>query len=62
MVGEHQKSGEVAIFTEAVMRGTLPRETDHPRLTILLKYSPGDGSWLRKLCPDALREHMNSED
>ena len=62
LVGVHQKAGDVAIFTEALTHGTLPWDADHPRLSILIKYSPGHASWSRKQYPDSMRERMNSED
>ena len=62
MTGVHQKAGDVAIFTEALTHGTLPWEADHPRLSILVKYSPGHASWSRKQYPDEMRAQMNSED
>jgi ectoine hydroxylase-related dioxygenase (phytanoyl-CoA dioxygenase family) len=61
MVGVHQKAGDVALFTEALTHGTLPWTADHPRRSILIKYSPGHSSWSRKQYPDSLREKMTEE-
>jgi hypothetical protein len=61
MKGIHQKAGDVAIFTEALTHGTLQWEADHPRLSILVKYSPGHASWSQKQYPDEMRAQMNSE-
>jgi len=62
MVGVHQKAGDVVIFTEALTHGTLPWNADHPRRSILFKYSPGHSAWGAGRYSDSLREKMTSED
>ena len=37
--------GDVVIFTEALMHGTLPWRGTNQRRTLLYKYSPGSSSW-----------------
>lgn len=39
------EAGDVLIFTEALMHGTLPWTADHERRALLYKYSPGHSSW-----------------
>lgn len=39
------QAGDVLIFTEATMHGTIPWAADHERRAVLLKYSPGHSSW-----------------
>ena len=39
------KAGDVLIFTEALVHGTLPWEADHERRALLYKYSPGHSAW-----------------
>ncbi len=36
------KAGDVAIFTEAVTHGTLPWNADHPRRSIMTRYTAGN--------------------
>jgi ectoine hydroxylase-related dioxygenase (phytanoyl-CoA dioxygenase family) len=38
-------AGDVVIFTEALVHGTLPWRAAHERRTLLYKYSPGSSSW-----------------
>jgi hypothetical protein len=38
-------AGDVMIFTEAIVHGTLPWEGPHERRSVLYKYSPGPSSW-----------------
>ena len=39
------KAGDVIIFTEALMHGTMPWTADHERRALLYKYSPGHSAW-----------------
>ena len=39
------EAGDVIIFTEALVRGTVPWKADHERRSLLYKYSPGHSSW-----------------
>ena len=39
------KAGDVLIFTEALIHGTLPWTAGHERRALLYKYSPGHSSW-----------------
>ena len=39
------KAGDVIIFTEALIHGTLPWTAGHERRALLYKYSPGHSSW-----------------
>ena len=39
------KAGDVIIFTEALVHGTMPWEGHHERRALLYKYSPGHSSW-----------------
>ena len=39
------RAGDVLIFTEALVHGTLPWNADHERRALLYKYSPGHSSW-----------------
>ena len=41
-VGE---AGDLIIFTEALVHGTMPWKADHERRSFLFKYSPGHSSW-----------------
>ena len=38
-------AGDVIIFTEALVHGTVPWTADHERRSLLYKYSPGHSSW-----------------
>ena len=38
-------AGDVIIFTEALVHGTMEWQADHERRTVLYKYSPGHSSW-----------------
>jgi Phytanoyl-CoA dioxygenase (PhyH) len=38
-------AGDVVLFTEALMHGTLPWRGANQRRTLLFKYSPGSSSW-----------------
>ncbi len=38
-------AGDVIIFTEALVHGTMPWNADHERRALLYKYSPGHSSW-----------------
>ncbi|MEE2709354.1 MAG: phytanoyl-CoA dioxygenase family protein [Gemmatimonadota bacterium] len=39
------EAGDVIIFTEALVHGTMPWTADHERRSLLYKYSPGHSSW-----------------
>ena len=39
------KAGDVIIFTEALVHGTMAWDADHERRALLYKYSPGHSSW-----------------
>ncbi|MEM7531791.1 MAG: phytanoyl-CoA dioxygenase family protein [Chloroflexota bacterium] len=39
------EAGDVLIFTEALVHGTLPWTATHERRALLYKYSPGHSSW-----------------
>ena len=39
------QAGDVIIFTEALVHGTMPWTADHERRSLLYKYSPGHSSW-----------------
>lgn len=39
------EAGDVVIFTEALIHGTMPWTADHERRALLYKYSPGHSSW-----------------
>jgi len=39
------EAGDVFIFTESTIHGTLPWQADHERRNILFKYSPGYSTW-----------------
>lgn len=39
------KAGDVLIFTEATIHGTIPWKAEHERRGLLFKYSPGYSSW-----------------
>lgn len=39
------EAGDVIIFTEALMHGTVPWTAAHERRSLLYKYSPGHSSW-----------------
>ncbi len=39
------KAGDVLIFTEALVHGTLPWNADYERRALLYKYSPGHSAW-----------------
>ena len=41
------EAGDVLIFTEALVHGTMPWTTDHERRCLLYKYSPGHSAWDR---------------
>jgi Phytanoyl-CoA dioxygenase (PhyH) len=38
-------AGDVVLFTEALVHGTLPWRAPYERRTLLYKYSPGNSSW-----------------
>jgi ectoine hydroxylase-related dioxygenase (phytanoyl-CoA dioxygenase family) len=40
------KAGDVAIFTEAVTHGTLPWTADHPRRSVMTRYTAGNLSYV----------------
>lgn len=40
-------AGDVLIFTEALVHGTMPWTADHERRALLYKYSPGHSAWDR---------------
>ena len=42
------EAGDVVIFTEALIHGTMPWTADHQRRGLLYKYSPGHSTWARK--------------
>ena len=39
------EAGDVIIFTEALVHGTLPWQADFPRRSLLYKFSPGHSAW-----------------
>lgn len=39
------EAGDVVIFTEALIHGTMPWTADHQRRGLLYKYSPGHSAW-----------------
>lgn len=39
------EAGDVIIFTEALIHGTMPWQGDHERRALLYKFSPGYSSW-----------------
>jgi len=39
------EAGDVVIFTEALIHGTMPWTADHERRALLYKYSPGHSAW-----------------
>jgi hypothetical protein len=39
-------AGDVIIFTEALIHGTLPWSAPHERRAVLYKYSPGHSAWM----------------
>ena len=39
------ETGDVIVFTEALVHGTMPWTADHERRALLFKYSPGHSSW-----------------
>jgi len=39
------EAGDVVIFTEALVHGTVPWTASHERRSLLYKYSPGHSSW-----------------
>ena len=39
------ESGDVLIFTEALIHGTIPWTAKHERRALLYKYSPGNSAW-----------------
>ena len=41
------EAGDVLIFTEALVHGTMPWTADHERRCLLYKYSPGHSAWDR---------------
>jgi hypothetical protein len=49
-------AGDLLIFTEALMHGTLPWLADHERRVLLFKYSPGSMAWSP---PDIIREQLH---
>ena len=40
------EAGDVAIFTEAVTHGTLPWTAEHPRRSILTRYTAGNMAYV----------------
>ena len=40
-------AGDVLIFTEALVHGTMPWTAEHERRALLYKYSPGHSAWDR---------------
>jgi hypothetical protein len=50
------RAGDVVVFTEALVHGTLPWTAEHQRRTVLYKYSPGSSSWARN--PAATDEEL----
>ncbi len=53
------KAGSAIIFTEALAHGTLPWTADHPRRSILYKYSPGPMSWAPEHIPDGVQDVLD---
>jgi ectoine hydroxylase-related dioxygenase (phytanoyl-CoA dioxygenase family) len=41
------EAGDVLIFTEALIHGTMPWTANHERRTLLYKFSPGHSSWMK---------------
>ena len=41
-------AGDVLIFTEALIHGTMPWTADHERRALLYKYSPGHSAWAQQ--------------
>ena len=41
------EAGDVLIFTEALIHGTMPWDADHERRTMLFKYSPPHSTWAK---------------
>jgi hypothetical protein len=39
------EAGDLVIFTEALVQGTVPWTAQHERRSLLYKYSPGHSSW-----------------
>merc|ERR1719253_78621 len=56
-LNEHVKqpqlmSGDVLIFTEAVLHGTLPWTADHQRRTVIYRFAPAGSAYGRGYLPD----------
>ena len=51
-------TGDVLIFTEALIHGTIPWDADHERRTLLFKYSPPHSTWAKK--PYDLADYPNA--
>ena len=41
------EAGDVLIFTEALIHGTMPWDAEHERRTLLFKYSPPHSTWAK---------------
>ena len=39
------EAGDMIIFTEALVHGTMPWEGEHERRALLYKFSPGHSAW-----------------
>ena len=47
-------AGDVVVFSEALIHGTLPWEGHEERRTLVYKYSPGNSAWSYVQWPDEL--------
>lgn len=55
------EAGDVIIFTESTIHGTLPWQADHERRTFLFKYSPGYSTWALNYYDTANLEELTSQ-
>ena len=46
-LGARVEAGDLIIFTEALVHGTMEWTAEHERRSLLYKYSPGHSSWSR---------------
>ena len=54
VVNPSLKAGDMLIFTEALVHGTVSWKSNRRRRSILYKYSPGYSSWAQ---PDSLKKY-----
>lgn len=47
LVQPQVEAGDVILFTEALIHGTLPWTAEHQRVAVLYKYSPGHSAWMK---------------